>query len=175
MTVKELACKRESCRAYDGRTVSYELLQDIMETACLAPSACNSQPWRMIGVYGEHTEALAQMIKKSGRNNFVDKAGAFVVICETQATLKPGVCTDEQYFAKMDLGMATMLLTLAATEKGLSTCILGCFDEEAVRSVLQIPASIPIRLIVAVGYAEQPGVREKIRKPAEETRCFQTW
>ncbi len=175
MTFKELAMNRESCREFDERPVPHELLCDILETACLSPSACNSQPWRLIAAEGETASAVSRMIQKSGRNLFTEKVPAFVVICETKATLRAGVCADEQHFAQMDVGMVTMMLTLAAADQGLSTCILGCFDEEGVKSVLHIPESVPVRLIVAVGYAAKPGVRDKIRKPGEETRGFQTW
>ena len=40
--------KRESCRAYLEQPVEREKLIACMEAVQLAPSACNSQPWRMI-------------------------------------------------------------------------------------------------------------------------------
>lgn len=172
---KELALERESCRAFDGRPVPHDLLCEVMETACLSPSACNSQPWRMIAVEGEKAAAMRELISNTGRNLFVSEVSTFVAICETKAVLKPGTQQDHQHFAQMDLGMATVMLTLAAADKGLSTCILGCFDEQGIKEFLQIPADVPLRLVVAVGYAKQEGVRKKIRKPAEEIMGFQAW
>ena len=41
---KELVTARQSCRSFSDKKVQPELLKRIMETAVLAPSACNSQP-----------------------------------------------------------------------------------------------------------------------------------
>ena len=175
MTFRELALCRESCRDYSDRPVDHALLCDIMETACLSPSACNSQPWRLVLAEDEVAEKMRPLMQVGGRNKFTDKVPAFVAICETKALLKPGVRENEQYFAQMDLGMATMMLTLAAADSGLSSCILGCFDENGVKELLNIPEEIPVRLVVAIGYANAEGPRPKIRKAAEEVRAFQRW
>ena len=46
-----LASRRQSDRAFDPqRPVEKEKLQRILEAACIAPSACNSQPWHFIVV-----------------------------------------------------------------------------------------------------------------------------
>ena len=43
-----LASRRQSDRAFDPqRPVEKEKLQRILEAACIAPSACNSQPWHL--------------------------------------------------------------------------------------------------------------------------------
>lgn len=172
MTFKELMLKRESCRKYDGRPVPHDVLLELMETACLSPSACNSQPWKLIAAEGEVAKQISQDIQKSGRNQFCENVGSFIVLCETPATLRAFVNKESQYYAQMDLGMITMALTLAAADKGLSTCILGLFDEPSVRKTLSIPDEIPIRLIISVGYAAEDGVRDKVRKDESETISF---
>ena len=46
-----LASRRQSDRAFDTqRPVEKEKLQRILEAACIAPSACNSQPWHFVVV-----------------------------------------------------------------------------------------------------------------------------
>ena len=175
MTFKELALKRESCRDYSDKPVSHELLNQIMETACLSPSACNSQPWKLIGAEGETAVALRAFVQECGRNKFADKVPAFVVICETKAKLLPGVRDNEQHFAQMDVGMVTMMLTLAAADAGLSSCILGCFNEEKIKELLSVPEEAVVRLVVAVGYGTSETPRKKIRKAAEETCSFNRW
>lgn len=172
---KELALKRESCRAYDGRPVPHAVLQELLKTACLSPSACNSQPWRLIAVEGKVAEILRPMVQVAGLNRFTDKVSTFVVICETKASLKEGVGGDRQRFAQMDVGMVTMMLTLAAADQGVSTCILGCFRENKIKELLHIPEDITIRLVVAMGYAEKEGIRQKVRKPQSETIGYQSW
>jgi len=175
MNFKELALKRESCRDYSEKVVAHELLEEIMETACLSPSACNSQPWKLIAAEGETAVSLRPLVQENGRNKFSDKVSSFVVICETKAKLMPGVRVDEQHYAQMDIGMVTMMLTLAAADKGVSTCILGCFDEEKVKALIGVPEDVTVRLVVAFGYGNSEEPRKKIRKDAGETRSFNRW
>ncbi len=175
MTFKELALKRESCRDYSDKPVDHDILADVMETACLSPSACNSQPWKLVAAEGEQAVALRPFVQECGRNKFAVNVPAFVAVCETKAKLLPGVRDNEQHFAQMDVGMVTMMLTLAAADAGLSTCILGCFNEEKVKEVLSIPDEAVVRLVIAVGYGKTEEPRKKIRKEASEVRSFQRW
>lgn len=175
MNFKDLALKRESCRDYSDKPVSHELLEEIMATACLSPSACNSQPWKLIGAEGEVAVALRPLVQECGRNKFAVNVPAFVAICETEAKLMPGVNENNQHFAQMDVGMVTMMLTLAAADAGLDTCILGCFNEEKIKEVLEIPDDVVLRLVVAVGYGKTEEPRKKVRKNAEDVCSFNRW
>ena len=42
--------KRQSDRKYEPRPVSRDLIVKCLEAARLAPSACNSQPWKFVAV-----------------------------------------------------------------------------------------------------------------------------
>lgn len=101
---------------------------------------------------------------------------AFAVLTETQAALKPFVMErhgDSQYFAQIDMGILAAHLTLAARDEGVSSCILGMFDETKLRAALGIPDTERVRLVVSLGYAqEQDPLRPKIRKPIGETLKF---
>jgi len=50
MRFLDLAKERSSCRRYSSKPVSRESIERCLEAARLAPSACNSQPWRFIVV-----------------------------------------------------------------------------------------------------------------------------
>ena len=170
----ELIEKRESCRNFDTRPVDKSLLCRMVEAARLSPSACNSQPWRFTVVSGEKREALAHTTQGMGMNKFTNDAPAFIVISEEKATLMAkiaGSVKDQQY-APIDIGLATAHLCLSATALGLSTCILGWFDEEKVKELLGDTVGGRIRLIIAVGYAKEDSLRPKKRKPLEEILYF---
>ena len=54
---------------------------------------------------------------------------------------------------------------LAAEELGLSTCILGMFNEEKVKEAINFKKEDMVRLVVAVGdSSENDFIREKKRK-----------
>ena len=50
MDFQDLIRRRYSVRAYDPRPVEEEKLARVLEAACLAPSACNRQPFRIVVV-----------------------------------------------------------------------------------------------------------------------------
>ena len=93
-----------------------------------------------------------------------------MVVVEEKAKLSERVVQKfkSQDFASIDLGLTTAHLCLAATEQGLSTCILGWLNEAKLKELLRIPASKRVRLGIAVGYAATDALRPKQRKPLED-------
>lgn len=171
---KELASMRQSCRAYQATPVPEEALRSMIETARLAPSACNSQPWHFTVVTGKHAEAVGLATRKGGANGFTETVPAFIVISEGKATLSARVAgiLQSQHFAQMDLGIATAHLCFAALDEGLSTCILGWFDEKKLIEAAALPKGLTPRLVLAVGYAENDLIREKKRNSMEGIASF---
>jgi len=70
-------------------------------------------------------------------------------------------------YRSMDIGIAAAYLTSEATAQGLSTCILGWFDDEKVRAICGLKQ--PVRLIITLGYAKADDkLRAKKRKALED-------
>ncbi len=172
----ELIAKRESCRNYSDKQVDIGLLRKCIEAARLAPSACNSQPWSFTVVNNsELSPKVAKCLQEMGMNKFTDKCPAYVIVTEEDASLsaKFGGKVKNQQYAPIDIGLATANLVLAATELGLSTCIMGWFNESKLKNLLDIPKTKRIRLVIGVGYAASENLREKKRKSMEEiTKYF---
>ena len=78
---------------------------------------------------------------------------------------------ESNHFAQFDLGSATQYFCLRAAELGLGTCILGAFNEEKVKQLLQIPAERRVFVMLAVGHPSGK-IRPKIRKHIEEIHSF---
>lgn len=168
---------RQSCRNFDpARFVEKEKLIDILQAAALSPSACNSQPWRYIAVdEPQRVEQVAQCLQDSGMNKFTGKATAFVVAIEGKQNLtaKVGESLKNQKFSGIDLGLSIGHLVLTAEDLGLSSCILGWFNERKLKMLLGIPKTRRIRLVVALGYAMPDDVlRDKQRKKLDEVISF---
>ena len=171
----ELIAKRESCRDYAEKPVDNELIKKCIEAARLAPSACNSQPWSFtVANNGDLTPKVAKCLQDLGMNKFTDKCPAFVVVTEENATLsaKLGGKVKNQEFAPIDIGIAAAHLCLAATELGLSTCIMGWFNESKLKELLDIPKNKRIRLVIGLGYAATEKLRIKNRKKIEDIVKF---
>ena len=170
---RELALRRQSCRNYKEDPVAPELLRRCVETAALAPSGCNSQPWRFtIVTDAEKRAALSKIAQEIGLNAWSEKVPAFIVVSEIEEPkLLPVVMEhyrDAKRFSEGDVGMATAYLVLEAADLGLATCIIGCFTSSEVVKLLGLPEGDTIRAIVAVGYAADESVRPKKRKPLGE-------
>ena len=162
-----LIAQRESCRNYDpDRPVEREKLENCLKAACIAPSACNSQPWHFHAVTDKaRVAALSRTVQGLGMNGFASSCPVLVVVTEEQAKLLPRVLehVKSQDFASIDIGIATAQFCLAATAQGLSTCILGWIDDKKLREITGIDA--PARLVITLGYAtEGDSLRPKQRK-----------
>lgn len=177
MSFLDLCAKRQSCRNFSGKPVDRGMLEKCVEAARLAPSGCNSQPWKFLVV--SKPELLPEMAKAAqafkGINGFTEKAGAFIVIVEEHAKLMPGIAKilDSQYFAKQDIGGATLAICLEAADLGLGTCIIGMYDRPALCELLSLPADTRFAGFIAVGHpADDDKIRDKQRKPLSEVAQF---
>ena len=88
MDFLQLAASRQSDRAYEHRPVEREKLERILQAACLAPSACNAQPWKFVVV---DDPELARRVGKAaaglGMNQFAKEAPVHILIVEESMNL----------------------------------------------------------------------------------------
>lgn len=171
MTLDELFKNRQSCRSYDPeKLVSSKDLEKIVEAGSLSPSARNLQPWFFTVVNNHDTVLKIREARQTpGFNDFTSDVNAFIVIQENK-DLSREYARD---FTQIDLGLTTAHMILKATDLGLSTCILGSFDEAVVRNACNITSNQPIRLVLAIGYAKADDViRDKKRKELNDIAKF---
>ena len=172
---RELASHRQSCRNYSDQPVEDEKLHACIETAQLAPSACNGQPWHFTVINGgEAAHALAKCLQGGGMNSFTSRCPAFIVVEQTVSNLssRVGGLVKHQDYASVDIGLTAAHICFEAADRGLSTCILGWFEEGAIQKLLKLEKGRRVRLVIAVGYAADEGLRKKQRKPIEDICTF---
>lgn len=170
MNFSEIANNRQSCRAYDAsKAVESEKLECILSSARLAPSACNSQPYRITVCRNETAKEVANACMGMGMNKFASQAPILLVISEMpyNKTAALGAKVKGNDYRSIDIGILTAYITAEATAQGLSTCILGWFDDKRLRSLLDLDH--PVRLVITLGYAdEKDTLRPKKRKEMTE-------
>ena len=165
MNYTEIALTRQSCRSYDEtRAVEEEKLNAILAAACLAPSACNSQPYHFTVCQGQTAKEVAAATQGMGMNKFSSQAPVLIVISEADynKTAALGAKVKGNDYRSIDIGITTAYLTAEATAQGLSTCILGWLDDEKIRKICGIDQ--PVRLVITLGYAKDDPIRNKKRK-----------
>lgn len=169
MNFLELVRKRQSTREFLNRSVEREKIERCVEAARLAPSACNSQPWKFIVIdEPELRTAVAPRLTSPvlGINAFAAQAPVLIAVVTEPSTLtaRLGAMLKDKPYHLMDLGIAVEHFCLQAVEEGLGTCIMGWFDETGVKRLLDVPRGKRVHLTVAVGYAASEVVRPKARK-----------
>ena len=174
MNFTEIAQNRQSCRSYDAsREVEQEKLNAILESARLAPSACNAQPYKITVCRGEAAAKVAKAVQGMGMNKFASDAPVLLVLSEQpyNATAALGAKVKKNDYRSIDIGIMTAYLTAEATAQGLSTCILGWLDDAEIRKICGLDA--PVRLVVTLGYAkEDDKLRQKKRKDMTELVAY---
>lgn len=174
MEFKELARIRQSDRKYSDKPVEREKIIQCLETARIAPSANNSQPWKFI-VVDEPVlkEKIANCAQWMGMNKFAQSANVFIaVVIEEQSTLSKfsSVLQNKPYYL-MDIGIAVNQFCLQAADLELGTCMIGWFDEKSLKKHLNIDRKKRVPLLISIGYPAAP-TREKKRKPLEEVSSW---
>ena len=172
MELEKLFLKRQSTREYCEKPVSDDELREICRLAVLAPSAVNSQPYKLYAVNGEKAREFSKFVQVLGGNKWAAACPSFIVIEEG----KPGIVERagqrflKTEFVPIDIGILSAYIVLAAENMGLQTCIIGLRDEKAIAAFLGAKENTKYPLVITVGYApEGYPVREKKRNPLDET------
>jgi len=169
MEVFEAVQKRRSIRAYESTPVPKAVLEKILESARLAPSAGNVQPWHFIVVTDAgKRERLAESILV----RFLKEAPVVIVGCGDQKA-------SPKWFM-VDVAIAMQNMVLTATSEGLGTCWIGIFNESKVKELLKIPERFRVIALLALGYPrEKFDIQGKIlhlmrrRKPLEKMVSYE--
>ncbi len=171
MDVFEAIKKRRSIRKYKPDSIPDEKLKMIFESARLAPSAGNRQPWRFVVVRNaERKKALA---KVADNQTFIADAGTIIA-----AVGDPEI--SKRWYDK-DVMTAVEHMVLTATALGYGTCWIGAFNEEEVKHLLGIPEEMSVIALLPLGIpdvAPPPKPRKEISEiffEEEYGKSFNAW
>lgn len=168
MALLDIIGERYSCRSYLSKAIEKEKLDQILESARLAPSAKNLQDWRFVVVVDE---AVKHKVAQAANDQmFLADAGAIIVGCSNNDE----VMRCGQSIGPIDVAIALEHIALQATELGLATCWIGSFCPEKIRSILSIPSDIAVIELMGIGYAADKR-KEAVRNPIEEIICYDQW
>ncbi len=170
MNFTEIAQTRQSCRSYDPhRAVEEEKLDRILESARLAPSACNAQPYLMTVCKGEAAKRVARATQGMGMNKFATDAPVMLVISEAPYTKTAAIGAKIKHndYRSIDIGILSAYITSEAAALGLGSCILGWFDDSDIRKICSLEGDV--RLVITIGYGDEKDTqRVKKRKSINE-------
>jgi nitroreductase len=136
---------RRSVRAYTRQPVSEEDIHGLLEAGMAAPSASNRRPWHFVVV--RNRDALHSLAEEHPYGKMLEGAALAIAVC--------GDPSASEWWVQ-DCAAATENILLAATGLGLGSVWLGCHGraqrEDAVRSILGIPAGIGVLSLISLGH-----------------------
>lgn len=162
--IDTLLHSRRTVRKFTDKKPDEQSLKKILEGALMAPSSKGSQPWEFVLV--TERERLDKLSAAKSNAHALDTAPVAVVILgdpeKTDAWVE-------------DCAIAATHIYLGAEDLGIGSCWVqirnrlhspGSSAEQYVRDVLEIPSSMAVECILALGYpAEEKQAHDKNRLP----------
>lgn len=171
MELEELYKTRQSTREYSDKPVTDGDLLEICRLAQYAPSAVNSQPYRLRIVTGDKAKEFCKFVQVLGSNKWASACPAFIAVEQGKPAVleRLGQRIAKTEFVPIDIGIVTAYIVLAAENMGVQTCILGMRNEKAIAEFLGADENTKYPLVIALGYApEGYPVRRKTRRAFDE-------
>lgn len=172
---------RRSIRKYQNREVEKDKVIQILESARLAPSGSNTQPWTFIIVESEKTK---EKLSIADHNQTWMMSAPLFIVCvadsrcrtsvDTQIRLDENSAEPELKLIIRDTAIATEHILLEAEHQGLATCWTAWFEQKDVRPILNIPEDKYVCGIITLGYGDEMP-KQRPRKAMEEIVRYETW
>lgn len=172
---------RRSVRRYLSKPVGAEKLTQLFESARLAPSGNNTQPWVFVVVTDRHTKEL--LCAADHQQNWMLSAPVFIVCVadvrsrisqDTPVVVEENTPLPELKLIIRDTAIAIEHLLLEAENLNLASCWTAWFEQKDVRPVLGIPPDKYVCGIITLGYADETP-KPRPRKPLEAIVRYEKW
>lgn len=169
MDFKELIKARYSCKKYDGKQISNDQLQAILEAGRLAPTAKNLQEQHIYVMQSE--EALAT-IDEVTPCRYGAPTVLVVAFDAEDVYVYPGEQRDSDI---EDASIVATHMLLAAKDAGVDSCWINRFNPAELKEKLGLPENEEILMLMDLGYAAEgagPLANHDKRKSLDETVTY---
>ncbi len=185
MDVCEAIGKRRSIRKFKPDPIPEEKIRLLLESARLAPSGTNTQPWRFIVVKDDNTKKKLQEAAHNQRH--VRRAPVVIACCADLSAFKefseridelinsgalpertrdvfiPYLKKEMDTVKEQDLITAAAAnvfiavehMVLQAVELGLGTCWVRWYDDNKVKEILDIPDFVEVIALLPIGVPDE--------------------
>ncbi len=172
---------RKSVRSYNEKPVDDEQINVLLESARLAPSGSNTQPWHFVVV---KSKEMREKIAAADHNQaWMAKAPVHIVCVadirsriedNTEIILDENSPMEELKQSIRDTAIAAEHIILEAEELGLAACWTAWFTQNDIRPVLQIPSDKYVVCVITVGHSDVTP-KPVPRKSIKEIIHFEKW
>jgi nitroreductase len=153
---------RRSIRVFKPQDVPEETVEKLIDAACYAPSAGNTQPWAF--VIAKKVETKKKLATAAYNQAFVEKAPVVIVVCadENRCSIRYGR-RGATLYCLQDTAAATQNILLTAFSLGLGTCWVGAFNEDEAKKAVNAPEGIRPVVMIPIGYANKKPLKRSRR------------
>lgn len=146
-----LITTRKSIRKYSDKPIDKSTIETLLESARLAPSAVNYQPWKFIVCASESSKKI---VRESYPRAWFNQAQLYVVACgnHAQSWKRQG---DGKDHCDIDVAIAVEHLVLKITDLDLATCWVCNFDADLLKKAFSLPQEMEPIAILPVGYPDE--------------------
>ncbi|ODS30881.1 MAG: nitroreductase [Candidatus Scalindua rubra] len=185
MDVSEAIRKRRSIRKFKSDPIPEEKIRLLLESARLAPSGTNTQPWRFIVVGDDVTKKKLQ--EAAHNQKHIRRAPVIIVCCadlrafkgfpeRVDELIESGALperTREVFIPYLKKGMNSVTkegliiaaaanvsiavehIVLQAVEIGLGTCWVRWYEDNKIKEILGIPDHVEVIALLPVGIPDE--------------------
>ena len=170
----EIIKERRSIRKYEEKDIPGEIVDKVLEAVRWTPSWVNTQCWEVIVVKDKIIKERLQATISKGNPaaKSIVAAPVILAVCgrlEKSGYYKDKVATKFGDWYMFDLGLATQNLCLMAHHLGLGTVIVGLFDHDRAKEILNVPAGYELVVLIPMGYPAKTPSAPKRREIEEFT------
>lgn len=163
---------RRSIRTFKEEELTDEQLRRILDAVQWSPSWANTQCWEIVVVRDPQVKSgLQEAIPKSNpAGKGFSSAPAVLVLCaklNSSGYYKGEVTTKFGDWFMFDLGIASQSICLAAYDQGLGTVIIGLFDHDGVKRILDVPEGYEVAAMIPVGVPAKESKAPKRREHSD--------
>lgn len=166
MTCKEVVKARKSAFGFNDEKIEYSDILDILDSARLAPSAKNRQPWKFYILCGEEKEMVRKWfleeLAKTNREETGVASAKYIHDCQYLVLVFMEDTTDNIATNILSVGASIENALLTATEKGIGS--LWIFDLCTINTKLTEYCKAPGKLISSVCFGIDIDTSKRIAK-----------
>jgi len=160
MFLQEVIEKRRSIRKFKNIDISNDIILDIINSARLAPSAKNEQPWKFYIAKNEIKHKISELMKKWHYNNPKNNSSILSTsIAVDQAPILILVFRDSKLTSErndcLSIGAAIEHMLLKATEYDLGSLWIAAtyYVKDEISKIIN--TNLELYSAIAIGYPDQ--------------------
>jgi nitroreductase len=143
---------RYSPRKFFDKEIEKQKIKLILESARLAPSGFNNQPWRYILV-DKKSKNRKKLESSLMLGNGWANSAPMLIVCFTHKKFQKSL--HKIPYRIYDSALSVMSLVIEAEHQGLKAHQMSGFYPEKVKKALNIPEDFDVLVVIALGYEDK--------------------